>query len=484
MKKKSLMKNAFYKIILNFFNLMLPIIIGPYVYRTLGAESIGSVKFAESIFNYFFIFASFGIYQYGIRELSRIKNDKQKVSQMFSSLFVLSLVTNFGALLVFFIVTYLGYGQDVIFPILMVLSINFILNIFYVEWINEAFEDYDFITIKTIVVKIFYVVLLFTFVNHSDDYLIFALLLVFSTLLNNIISFIYVKRKVKFHFKNITIKKHLRPLFLVVIFSNANVLYSQLDRFLLGEFVNDVSVSYYAMSQQIMTLINAIMIGIIQVTIPRLSFLQGENSEEVYLSLLNRVVKIYFTILFPASIGLFVISDIGVVVYGGQEFVNAGPVLAVFSLYMITVGIESILANQVIYIKQREKILVYFIFLCGFINLFLDVLLIQLNVFTALTAIITTAVANVILVCLEYYYIRRVIKVPIALFDMTKMKYLFYALLFVPVAYAIRMVITGTFESFFVIIFISAILYLLILIFTKDEILTILIDKVKARVKK
>lgn len=482
--QKSLFKNALYKITLNFFNLILPIIIGPYVFRTLGPESIGNVKFAETIFNYFFIFATFGIYQYGLREISRIKQDKTKAAKLFTSLFTFSLLTNAAALLSFLAVAYLGYGNEVILPILLVFSINFILNIFYVEWINEAFEDYNFITIKTIVVKLIYIVLLFTFVQNSGDYVTFALLLVISTGLNNIISFIYVKRRVKFDFSEISIRPHLKPLFLVVIFSNGNILYSQLDRFMLGEFVNESEVSFYVMSQQIMTIINALMLSIIQVTIPRLSFLIGNDNDEQYLDLLNKIAKVYFALLFPASIGLFLIADIGVVVYGGNEFAHAGPVLAVFSLYMITLGIESILSNQVMYIKKKETVLVTFIFISGFINLLLNSLLIYINQFTAETAIITTAIANVVLITLEYIYIKRWLKLPLKLYSLHNMKYLLYSLVFIPISYVIKLFIEGIYLEFILLLLINSIVYGLILVVTKDEMVSLLISKLKGKLRR
>lgn len=480
--KKSLFKNALYKITLNFFNLILPIIIGPYVYRTLGADAIGSVKFGESIFNYFFIFATFGIYQYGLREISRIKHDKARTSQVFTSLFTFSLLTNVVAFLAFLLVAYLGYGEGHLFPILLVFSVNLILNVFYVEWINEAFEDYNFITIKTILVKLVYVVLLFTFVNSTEDYLSFVWLLVINSLLNNVISFIYVKRRIKFSFKDISILPHLKPLFLVVIFSNGNILYTQLDRFMIGQFVNERSVSFYAMSQQIMTIINALMLSIIQVTIPRLSFLLGTEDDKNYLLLLNKIAKIYFALLFPASIGLLVISDIGVIVYGGEEFALAGPVLAFFSIYMITLGIESMLANQVIYMKKKEKMLVGFIFIGGAINLALNALLVFMGILSPEYAILTTTISNIVLVSIEYWYIRKVLRVPFHLFTLSNLKYLFYSLLFIPVSLVIRMFISETFILFFTIVIVNVGLYFLILVVTKDEIYELILSKIKAKI--
>ncbi|MEH7332806.1 oligosaccharide flippase family protein, partial [Neobacillus drentensis] len=94
MQKSSIIKNVIYKILLNLFNIIIPILVGPYVYRTLGPNSIGMVQRSETIFNYFFIFAVFGVYQYGLREMSRIKDDQTKVNQFFTSMLTISMGTS------------------------------------------------------------------------------------------------------------------------------------------------------------------------------------------------------------------------------------------------------------------------------------------------------------------------------------------------------------------------------------------------------
>lgn len=480
--EKSLLKNAIYKISLNFFNLILPIIIGPYLYRVLGSESIGKVKYGESIFNYFFIFATFGIYQYGLREVSRVKKDKKKVAQLFTSLFIFSLFTNIISFVVYLLVAYWGYGEQYLFPILLVFSVNFIMNIFYVEWLNEAFENYDFITIKTIAVKIIYVILLLTLVNSTDDYLIFTILLVVTTALNNIISFIYIKRKVKFDFSHLVFLPHFKPLVLVVIFMNGNILYSQLDIFMLGKFVNEAAVSFYVMSKQITTIISALLLSVVQVTIPRLSYILGTADEQSYLQLVQKVTKIYFAVLFPASIGLLLISDLGVVVYGGNEFAKAGTVLAYFSIYMIFLGIDNILSNQVMYVKKKENILVRFIIACGVINLILNSVFVYTGHFSAEIAVATTAFSTLVLVCLEYYYVRKVLKVPLVLFSASNLKYLLFSLLFFPLVQIIRHFYTGTYILFIIITVSCIILYVGLLWVSKDDILFMVIDKVKKKI--
>jgi len=479
--KKSLFKNMIYKVILNGFNLILPILVGPYVNRVLGAESIGKVQFVESIYAYFLIFATFGVYQYGLREISRIKDDKKKVSQLFTSLFTIGLVTSLAALLCYAGVSYFGYGEESIFPILMIFGFNFIANIFMVEWVNEALENYDFITIKTVIVRIIYVILIFAMVNNSDNYYEYAMLLVFSTVLNNIVSFIYIKRKIKFDFSNITIVPHLKPLFVVVVFANGNVLFTLLDRLMLGQFNTPRAVSFYVIPQQIMGIINTLMLSIIQVTLPRLSYILGSNDEKSYHILLNNISKVYFSLLFPASAGIFVLSDVAVLIYGGQDFLGASTALSLFAFYMIVLGIDFILANQVIYVKKRENVLIKLVFLSGFINVLLKVGLLFMDKLTPATAVFTTGISTLILILLEYWYIKRYIKIEYKLFEWAKMKYLAYSLLFIPIAYVIRQFVSGPIPLFITIGMTCSVIYGIILIVTKDIVVQIALEKVKGR---
>ncbi|WIY61308.1 oligosaccharide flippase family protein [Bacillus arachidis] len=482
--QKSLVSNIFYKILLNTFNIILPILVGPYAYRTLGVDSMGTVNFSETIFNYFFIFAVFGVYQYGLREISLVKNDKKKVSQLFTNLYVINFTTSILALTAFLLFSYIGYGNQDLFPVLLIFGFNFISNLFYVEWFNEAHENYDFITKKTVVVRLIYVVLLFIFIHGADDYKQFAGLLVLSTFLNHTISFIYVKRQVKFDFSNLTIIPHLKPLFLVVIFSNANILYTQLDRFVLGEYAGKAEVAFYVMAFQIMTIINTLMLSVVQVTIPRLSYLSGNATEEAYESLLNKISKVYFITLFPAAIGLMLIAHEAVVIYGGKEYAGAGNTLIIFAFYMISVGIESILSNQIIYVKKKESILVRFLFICGFINLASNIALIYFHVLTPATAIFTTTIANCLLITLEYIYVKKKLKVNYTLFDIQKLKYMFYSLTFLPIAFLVDTVISEQILQVIITILGCALAYALILFIVKDEILYMLLNKMKTRFKR
>ena len=108
MQQKSLFKNTIYKAILSLFNIVIPIIIGPYIVRLLDVELYGIYNKVYSEFQVFLTFASFGIYTYGVREISKIRDDKEKVSKLFSNLCLISFLTNFLVMIIYIIYSILS----------------------------------------------------------------------------------------------------------------------------------------------------------------------------------------------------------------------------------------------------------------------------------------------------------------------------------------------------------------------------------------
>ena len=184
MENKSLFKNSIYKCLFSIANIAIPIIIGPYITKLLDVDLYGAYNKVYAEFQIFLIFATFGIYTFGVREISKIRNDKKAVATLFTNLFVLSIITNTAVGII-----YITYGlissTGITTQIYMVFIIQIIANVFYVEFLNEAMENYKFITIKTLIVKIIYLTLLLLLVRKSNDIIIYAIIISFIVFLNN-----------------------------------------------------------------------------------------------------------------------------------------------------------------------------------------------------------------------------------------------------------------------------------------------------------
>ena len=150
--KKSLFENAIYKSILSFVNIVIPLLIGPYITKLLNIELYGIYNTVYSEFQVFLTFASFGLYTYGIREISKIRNNKEKVSKLFTNLFCISILSNLIVGLIYFAYAYTT-STGITLLLYCIMMIQIVGNIFYIEFLNEALENYKFITIKTLIIN-------------------------------------------------------------------------------------------------------------------------------------------------------------------------------------------------------------------------------------------------------------------------------------------------------------------------------------------
>ncbi|MCF0241848.1 MAG: polysaccharide biosynthesis protein, partial [Treponema sp.] len=174
---KSIKLNAFFKTLLSVCNIVFPLFTAPYIARILSVDSYTECNRVISVLSWFSPFAVFGVYTYGLRAISQVKNDKTEIEKLFSSLFVISvffsLLTTIGYIaLVSFSSVFSGYRY-----LYIIGSSQLLFTFFATDWMNEASERYGFILLKSFVCKLVYVISVFVFIKKPEDsylYIIFT----------------------------------------------------------------------------------------------------------------------------------------------------------------------------------------------------------------------------------------------------------------------------------------------------------------------
>jgi Membrane protein involved in the export of O-antigen and teichoic acid len=90
---KTLEKNFIYNVLYQLLVIVLPLITAPYIARTLGAESVGIYSYTYSVAQYFLLFAMLGISIHGNRCVASVKNDREKLSNTFCSIYSIQVCT-------------------------------------------------------------------------------------------------------------------------------------------------------------------------------------------------------------------------------------------------------------------------------------------------------------------------------------------------------------------------------------------------------
>ena len=206
---KSIAKNILAKGTLNVFNILLPLLVTPYVYRVLGPSGIGSVEYSNTLYAYFGMLGLLGIYNYGLREISANRNNPIKVQEIYKNLFAIQILSNLIVLGCYVLFILLCIKDPVQRTISFILCGNLISQLFYVEWMNEAFEEFQFITIKTIIVRVLSTAAIFLLVKSSEDIFRYVSILVITLFVNYCISFIYANRNIRIPLRDLF--KRLSP---------------------------------------------------------------------------------------------------------------------------------------------------------------------------------------------------------------------------------------------------------------------------------
>lgn len=89
---KKVFENIFSLTGLQFASYVLPLITLPYLTLILGPERFGLTQYAISLITYFMIFTDYGFNLSATRELALIRDDKSKVSMIYSSVMTIKLL--------------------------------------------------------------------------------------------------------------------------------------------------------------------------------------------------------------------------------------------------------------------------------------------------------------------------------------------------------------------------------------------------------
>ncbi len=472
--------NAVYKMILNVFNLLVPLFVGPYIAGLLDVELYGIYNRVYAEFQVFFILGAFGIYNYGVRELSKVRNNEEKTKEVFTSLFAIGVLSNVVVTL-FYIVYFNVRGTGIDKYVYLVMIIQMISNVFYIEFVNEAAENYAFITKKTILVRIIYLVAIFLFVRKPTDVIIYSVVVSLTVFLNNFISYCYLKKQYKFSWDSIKIKKHIVPLIVSLLLVNVELLYTQLDKIMLSPFVNDVAVTEYTIPTTLVGMISTIPLALISVLIPRLSSYVGQKDIDAYKNTLSEAIRVYMSILIPMAMGVFVLSEEIMWLYTKDVYTYAFPVLALAAIARIVYGYESIAMNLMMYVWGFEKKLTGYLLIGGILNLVSNFALVYFGKFTAFTSLFTTIVACVLVTVLCKRFFVKKVDIETRFFGKEIIRYFLVAATFIPVSILVRSFGLGFWFNIIVTVIACVGIYGVFLLVTKDPLINIALGIVKRK---
>ena len=401
----SVRKNALLNSLRVVLSIAFPLITYPYVTRILQAENLGKVNFASSTMSYFSLLAVLGLTSYAGREGIKYRDDRIELNLFCSELLTLNICTT--------IFSYICLGLTIIFipsfqnyrDLLLIYSITILFSTLGMEWIYTIFEDYAYITKRSVVFQIISVILMFIFVRKKSDFYNYAAINVLASVGSNIFNFVYAKNYIT---PRIVINKkifsHLKHSLIFFANSIASSIYSNIDMTMLGMMCSNYNVGIYAVAVKIYTMIKSVLVAIMSVTAPRLTYYKFNGMEERFNQMASKLVKTMIVFLLPVIVGINLTAKEIILVISGEGYIEAVVSLKILS-FAIFVSIFASITSNILVACKKEHMVLRGTVLAAITNLGINFIVIP--IYKQNGAAFTTFLAELVVFLVGYYNSRR-----------------------------------------------------------------------------
>lgn len=400
--KKSLQKNAFLNGFKNVLNLLFPLITFPYVSKILSVEGIGQYNFAQAAVSYFSLIAGLGISSYAIREGAKYRENKKEFNVFASEVLLCNVISTIVAYLLLALCMIFVGKLKAYAALIWVFSIQIVFSTIGIEWLYSIYEEYEYITIRSIAFKIISIVLIFVFVRNSDDTINYAAITVFASAGSNALNLLHSKdyfRIVRVHIKGCV--KHLKPILIIFASNIAIMIYVYSDTTMLGFMQTDYEVGIYSVSVKIYNIVKNLLSSVLIVSIPRLSMYYGSGKIKEFESTAQKVYDSITALVLPAVIGLLCVSEQVVLVISGEAYISAQSSLRILCIALLFCIYGWFFSQCVLLPAKKEKTILIATCVSAAVNIGLNFYLIP--IWKENAAAFTTFVAEFIMffVCVK-----------------------------------------------------------------------------------
>jgi O-antigen/teichoic acid export membrane protein len=379
LQSSKLYKNLFSLSISQFGNYVIPLLVMPYLTRTLGPDKFGLVTFAQVFISYFTLIVNYGFDYTITRTITANKDDKAALSSIFWNVFYAKLflfVISSIVLLALFEVPRFGNTWWLIVTTHLI-NIGFI---FYPSWFFQGMQDLRILALLSFLIKLCYAVLIFFFVNGEGDYILNNLFLSLSQVAIGIAAVIIAVKKYDISvapLQKALIRSFLingRFFFLSTLVINA---YSYTNTFLLGLLSTERETAYFNVVYRIIFAIQGLLL--VPFNMAFFPYISASFSSNDYVNSDKKLLKACGLILlttFLCGIFLFFAAEPIVLFLFGKQFLESIPLLRMLAFIPMLMGLVNVFGFNGLMPVHQDKTFLYITIVGGCISISLNLILI------------------------------------------------------------------------------------------------------------
>lgn len=405
-KVNSVKKNYIYSVLLQTITIMLPIITTPYVSRVLGADGVGKYSYTGAIVTMMINFGSLGMAAYASRQVAYFRDDEYEVERFCNEIFSIKVLQLFPVLFIYLLLIWKLTDYRVL---CFIQAFEILATVFNVEWYYTGVERFDATVIRSILIKLCSVFLIFGFVKTHDDLFIFVIIQTLAIVGGHLALFLPIRKKLRLVcLKNEVVKAHLWGALKLFFPQLAGSVYLYCDKIMLGWLSTSiVENGYYEQSLKIIRLSTTLITSLPTVMLPRISNSISSRKDEVD-SYMEKSILFVICLGIPMVFGVIAISNTLVPWFLGAEYMKSALLLKILAPIIFINGIYNVLGYQYLLASKQEKVMTITIAIGAITNIALNLFLIPKMGATG--ASISSVAAELVVAIAQVYYLRSMLR--------------------------------------------------------------------------
>ena len=367
--KKNFLYNSFYQLLL----IVVPLITTPYLARALGAEGMGLYSYAHAIAGYFVLFIMLGLNNYGNRTIAFVRDDKKKLSRTFCEICRMQITISLVVIALY--VLYAIFLSNN--PITWVMLIYIVSAAFDINWLFFGLEQFKITVIRSSIIKIISVALIFILVKTQDDVFLYAVINTVGVLASQLILWFYIKKFIVFERVSLGDSlKHLKPDLILFIPVLAISLYKIMDKIMLGGLSDLEQVGFYENTERVIQVPLALITALGTIMMPKISNLAAKKDDWKIRQYMEK--SLYFAILIASSMcfGIMAVANDFVPWFYGEGFESCVMLFQILMPSCIFLAIANVVRTQHLIPCKRDKVYIISVIIGAIVNLVVNAILI------------------------------------------------------------------------------------------------------------
>lgn len=402
--KRNLIINVGYQLLA----VAIPLILAPYVSRTIGPEGVGIYSYTYNFAYCFALVGMLGVANYGNRTIASVGDDMQLRSRHFWNIWCIQVIVSVAACLAYVgCCLFLELSNS---TIVLVHIVTVACSIFDISWFFFGIEMFQATVARNLVVKVLNTALILVLVNNEGDLLIYSLIMVGGALLNNLLLFPFLKKEIIYVRPTFQeMKQHIKPMIVLFFPVVAISIYKIMDKVMVGALSTTTQTGFYEYAEKIIGLPGVVITAVGSVMLPRVSAILGKNGEKKAKFFVQITMEVMIALTCAMAWGIFGIATDFAPAFFGEEFAYSGIVMMGLAPSVVCQSWANVIRTQYLIPAKMDTVYVQSTWIGAVVNFVVNALLIPY--LHAMGAALGTLCAELAVAAYQSIKVRKVLPV-------------------------------------------------------------------------